>query len=210
MRESFGQVPANQQHYLDLGYTESISQYGAAWIGISEIPAGKFTRAGIQTTRFFAESKWGFFSSRPDNLSPATQLKQALQRNGIYEQLENISAKNPNASIALSSKLSRLERIQSIADKIETMPDGSIRYYDKFRAAQRNGPTIGSRFVTEFNSKTGDVTMWNETYNSSGEVNRIHLKNINGIQIDSPHFPQTLQEILLNQQKMQTFLRPEL
>ncbi len=202
MSESLGHATVNQQHYLDLGYTDSVAQTRAALIAGAELPVAKSIQLGKQATKRLLENKWGFFSRNgSENLSPAAQLNQALQRNRTYEQLENISAKNPNAYKALSSKLSRLERIQLLADKIETMPDGSVRYYDKFRAAQKSGPTVGSRFVTEFNPKTGDVTMWNEVYNSSGQVNRIHLKNINGIEINSPHFRQTLQEIL-EQKKM--------
>ena len=37
------------------------------------------------------------------------------------------------------------------------MSDGAIRYYEKFRSAKTLGPTAGSRFITEYNPKTGDV-----------------------------------------------------
>lgn len=58
------------------------------------------------------------------------------------------------------------------------------------------GPSSGSRFVTEYNPKSSNVTMWNEVYDQQGLANRIHLKNINGIEINSPHFPPTLKETL--------------
>ena len=60
MSESLGQASANQQHYLDLGYTDSVAQTGAAWIGMAEVPAAKSIQLGKQATRLLAEN-WGFF-----------------------------------------------------------------------------------------------------------------------------------------------------
>jgi hypothetical protein len=134
-----------------------------------------------------------------DIFSPLEALNKALQQSNIYEQLDEIEASNPNAASALANKLSRLERIQEMADKIEILPDGSIQYYDKFRSAKTSGATIGSSFVTEYNPTTGNLNMWNETYDSLNNVNRIHLKNINGIQVDSPHYPPTQSDILDDQ-----------
>lgn len=105
-------------------------------------------------------------------------------------------ADSPNAAIALRRKLSVLQDFQNNADKVQTLSNGSIRYYDKFRPAKTVGSTAGSRFVTEYNPLTADVTSWNEMYDSCGNVNRIHIKSINGFEINSPHFPLTLKEQL--------------
>ena len=91
-----------------------------------------------------------------------------------------------------------LEGIQTRADKIEVLPDGSTRYYDKFRPARTEGPTAGSRFVVERGPETGEVKTWNETYDQSGVVNRISLKTINGVGIDALHFPPTLSDLVDN------------
>lgn len=129
-------------------------------------------------------------------LTPVEQLHVALTDSKIYESINQINADSPNAAIALRRKLSILQDFQNNADKVETLSNGSIRYYDAFRSAKTVGPTAGSRFVTEYNSITGDVASWNETYDLLGNVNRIHIKSINGVEINSPHFPLTLQERL--------------
>ena len=151
---------------------------------------------------------WGIWSE--EILSPEEQLNAALHESKIYEQINDVQASNPNASRALINKLSRLERVQVFADKIEITPEGAIRYFDKFRPARTEGRTVGSRFVTQFNPKTGDVTMWNEAYDTSGVVNRIHLKNINGIDINSSHFPPTLKDLLENENYTNSCLGNEL
>jgi hypothetical protein len=63
-----------------------------------------------------------------------------------------------------------LEDFQNNADKIETLSNGSIRYFDKFRPAKTFRLTIGSRFVVECDSLSGDVVSWNENYDSAGIV----------------------------------------
>lgn len=92
--------------------------------------------------------------------------------------------------------MSVLQDFQNNADKVETLSNGTTRYYDTFRPARTPGATLGSRFVTEHNPLTGDVNSWNETYDSLGNVNRIHIKSINGFEINSPHFPLTLKDQL--------------
>lgn len=64
------------------------------------------------------------------------------------------------------------------------------------REARTEGPTIGSRFVTEYNPTTGHMRMWNEMYDHANNINRINIKNINGIKIEAPHYPLTLKEKL--------------
>jgi hypothetical protein len=98
MNESLGHAAANQQNYLDLGYADSNAQYGAGLIAMSEIPATKTIRLGIQATRFLAENKWGFFerniAEKPLNLveNEASNHINALrlQRSFTIEQAKSI------------------------------------------------------------------------------------------------------------------------
>ena len=85
MRESLGHAPANQQHYLDLGYTDSVAQYGAGWIGMAEVPAAKSIQLGKQATRLLAEN-WGFFN-----------------RNGVKDLFHTVT--NPDAGQAVLNKI---------------------------------------------------------------------------------------------------------
>jgi len=45
------------------------------------------------------------------------------------------------------------------------------------------------------------MKMWNEMYDNAGNVNRVHIKNIDGITIDAPHFPATLKEKLMQEMR---------
>ena len=88
MRESVGHAAANEQNYLDLGYTESNAQYGAAWIAMSGVPATKTIRLGIQATRLLAENKWGFFSHNgAESLAEVKML--ASPRDFYLSKIEN-------------------------------------------------------------------------------------------------------------------------
>ncbi|HEY6435690.1 MAG TPA: hypothetical protein VIY47_03805 [Ignavibacteriaceae bacterium] len=88
MNESLGHAAANQQNYLDLGYADSNAQYGAGLIAMSEIPATKLIRTGIQTTRFLAENKWGFFGHNgTESLSEIKML--ASPRDFYLSKIEN-------------------------------------------------------------------------------------------------------------------------
>ena len=66
MRESVGHAAANQQNYLDLGYSERVVETQAAWIAGSELsfmtPEGFVPSVGkgIMQAASLA-NKWGFF-----------------------------------------------------------------------------------------------------------------------------------------------------
>jgi hypothetical protein len=100
-----------------------------------------------------------------------------------------------NAQGALKAKLSGLQKAQKTAEKTVQLPDGRVRYYSKEIAARTDGPTRGASFVTEYNSKTGSVRQWMESYNQSGRVNRVHPKSINGQTVDAQHYPPTAREL---------------
>ncbi len=130
------------------------------------------------------------------SLTPHEQLTGALSESKVAEQLDGIDASSVIASKALHNKYEGLVKFQSKEEGTELLPDGRILYYDKFREAKTEGATIGSRFVTEYNPATGHMKMWNEMYDQAGSVNRVHIKSIDGVKIDAPHFPLTLQERL--------------
>jgi RHS repeat-associated protein len=104
-------------------------------------------------------------------------------------------AKSPNAQKALDSKYRALESAESGAAKTRTLPDGRVRYIGPEKASSRPGATRGSSYVTENNPKTGQVRAWQENYDQSGNVNRVHPKMINGQQVQSQHYPPTGSEL---------------
>jgi filamentous hemagglutinin family protein len=120
--------------------------------------------------------------------------KSAVQTTRQSKQTK-VESKTPLAAQALNRKLSALESAQKNAELTKNLPDGRIRYYDKLRAAKTEGPTIGSRYVTEYNPKTGEVRDWIENYTKEGGVNRVHPKMINGQTVNVGHYPPTAKEL---------------
>ncbi|WP_305397175.1 hypothetical protein [Vibrio penaeicida] len=104
-------------------------------------------------------------------------------------------AGNVNAQSALRAKLSGLEKAQQNAATTRQLPDGRVRYYTKEVKARSEGPTRGASFVTEHNPKNGNVRQWMESYDHSGQVNRVHPKSINGQTVNSQHYPPTAKEL---------------
>ncbi|QOL20185.1 hypothetical protein [Candidatus Bodocaedibacter vickermanii] len=104
-------------------------------------------------------------------------------------------ANSANAQAALNQKMSALEKAANLAERTETLPDGRIRYYAQERLSSTPGATRGASFVTEFNPKTGQVRSWNECYDHSGNVNRVHPKGIDGQTLKAPHYPMTKSEL---------------
>jgi hypothetical protein len=88
-----------------------------------------------------------------------------------------------------------LEKAQKNAVSARVLPDGRIRYYNQEALARTPGPTRGRSHVTEWNPTNGDVRIWEETYNHSGQVNRVHPKMKNGELLDLPHYPPTKADI---------------
>jgi len=77
MRESFGQAAANQQNYLDLGYSDSVAQTRAGLIAMSEVPAAKSIQLGKQATRWLVENRWRFFNH---NGTESSRLLSNIER----------------------------------------------------------------------------------------------------------------------------------
>jgi RHS repeat-associated protein len=104
-------------------------------------------------------------------------------------------ASSANAAAALNSKLSALQGAQANAARVRNLPDGRIRYYGPETPARTPGPTRGAAEVTEWNQNSQSVRMWRESYDHSGNVNRVHPQMINGQQVNSPHYPPTGREL---------------
>ncbi|HEY2566589.1 MAG TPA: hypothetical protein VGH95_02610 [Candidatus Aquirickettsiella sp.] len=70
MSESLGHVSANQQHYLDLGYTDSVAETRAGWIAAAELPLPSVAKGIMQASSLM--NRWGIFSrnstEEPSNL----------------------------------------------------------------------------------------------------------------------------------------------
>jgi hypothetical protein len=107
----------------------------------------------------------------------------------------NVGAQSPQAAQALRRKLAALEQAQQGAARTRQLPDGRIRYYGPERPARTPGPTRGRSRVTEYDPRTGRVRQWEECYDQSGNVNRVHPKMIDGELIDRGHYPPTGTEL---------------
>jgi hypothetical protein len=95
MRESLGHAAANQQNYLDLGYSESVVQTRAAeWTAATELPLPPVAKEIMQTSSLM--NRWGVFgrAKEPLNLlgNEARNHINALrlQRSFTIEQAQSI------------------------------------------------------------------------------------------------------------------------
>ncbi len=58
--------------------------------------------------------------------------------------------------------------------------------------------------MTEYNPTTGRMKMWNEMYDQAGNVNRVHIKVMDGVKIEGPHLPLTLKEKLSQEMRFRS------
>ncbi|GEM_PF-1575721 len=151
---------------------------------VGESPAQKKQRAKVAgpedtTLSEFAERYFREIQQRDrkDNTMPRRYLDKDI--------LPSIGGK----------RVSALEGAQATADRVRTLPDGRIRYYDKEALARTQGPTRGRSHVTEWSPTTGQARVWEETYDHSGAVNRVHPKMSDGEVLDLPHYPPTKADI---------------
>ena len=95
----------------------------------------------------------------------------------------------------MQRKLRALEKAQKTAVRTSNLADGRIRYYGQENASKTAGATRGRAYVTEYNPRTGQVRSWQECYNHSGNVNRVHPKMLDGQVLRAQHYPPTGQEL---------------
>lgn len=141
------------------------------------------------TFRYYAPECGQFITRDPIGLAGGLNLYQYAPNPLSW--IDPLGLKCSGPAGKLNRKLSALESAQDSAVNIRTLPDGRIRYYDAESLARTPGPTRGRSHVTEWNPKTGNVRSWEETYNHSGQVNRVHPKMKNGELLDLPHYPPT-------------------
>lgn len=153
------------------------------------VPASVCHQAPVGTSRH------SFFVYGGVNINPRVNIVQngniALRGN----QIGGGSFSNVNAQAAMHQKLRELQKAQNHAVNTQQFDDGRIRYYTAERPSRTSGPTRGNAHVTEYNSKTGQVRSWAESYDHKGNVNRVHPKTIDGQNLISQHYPPTGSEI---------------
>lgn len=110
-------------------------------------------------------------------------------------QIASNGAENVNAQTNLSKKYKDLTNVQKEAVKEKVLPDGRIRYYEVERMSKKDGPTRGASMVLEYDPKTSRTRSWNECYDHSGQVNRVHPKTIDGQNVSAQHYPLTGKEL---------------
>ncbi len=175
--------------------------------GAGEIVFGGFTAAagiaGLLLATNLVKNRSGNFEFKmpaiPEPPAPPPNLPRPPQPNPPPKKPQKYNQDPPassvNAQAALNKKLRALENAQKISAKTVHLPDGRIRYHTAESLSNTPGPTRGSAYVTEWDPKTGDVRSWQECYNQSGEVNRVHPKMINGQDVEAQHYPPTGKEL---------------
>ena len=135
--------------------------------------------------RYYDTTTGRFISYDPIGLAGGFNLYQYAPN--AVGWIDPLGLRCDSAADKLRRKLSALEGAQATADRTRTLPDGRVRYYDKEALARTTGPTRGRSHVTEWNPTTGQVRVWEETYDHSGQVNRVHPKMVDGEVLDAPH-----------------------
>ncbi len=138
---------------------------------------------------------WNWAAGKAKNLGAKLRGGKPKVEAPIVTKRVSSGAENVNAQSALRAKLSGLEKAQQNAATTRQLSDGRVRYYTKEVQARSKGPTRGASFVTEHNPKTGNVRQWMESYDHSGQVNRVHPKSINGQTVNSQHYPPIAREL---------------
>ncbi|MBX3458281.1 MAG: hypothetical protein KF820_08025 [Candidatus Paracaedibacteraceae bacterium] len=183
----------------DEGGPEALVKYGMEEASINLLMSSSMKFVGKMVNKARLAVKDTFKASSSDASSSASSAtysgaKAAKDVPTPQRKPENFSAKNANSSVNMGKKLSELQKAQSTAEKTKNLPDGRIRHYTKESPAKTTGPTRGRSHVTEYNPKTGQVRSWEETYTHTGQVNRVHPKNIDGQKVESTHYPLTGKE----------------
>jgi hypothetical protein len=161
-------IPASFRHDVDKGHSRTV--YGGVHI------LGSARQIGPAQTQILARQ--------------TVQIGQSSAQNRI-----NYQTQSNHAREILHNKMSALQSAQQEAVRTQQLPDGRTRYYQNERPSKTPGPTRGSAFVTEYNSKTGQVRQWNECYDQKGNVNRVHPKTLDGQTLRAQHYPPTKNEL---------------
>ncbi len=143
--------------------------------------------------RYYDPDVGRFVSQDPIGLFGGVNLYQ-FAPNPI-EWIDPLGLRCDSPAQKLARKLRAVEGAQDKAVRVRNLPDGRVRYYEKEALAAKPGPTRGRSHVTEWNQNTGQVRVWEETYDHMGKVNRVHPKMNNGEILELPHYPPTKADI---------------
>ncbi|GEM_PF-6098353 len=143
--------------------------------------------------RYYDPNVGRFVSQDPIGLFGGVNLYQ-FAPNPI-EWIDPLGLRCYSPAQKLARKLRAVEGAQDKAVRFRNLPDGRVRYYEKEALAVKLGPTRGRSHVTEWNPNTGQVRVWEETYDHMGKVNRVHPKMNNGEIFELPHYPPTKADI---------------
>jgi hypothetical protein len=130
-----------------------------------------------------------------NNIDADKIVTNSRKRRQILHEGRSIPASSNNAKDALNRKYGTIESAQEKATRVRQLPDGRTRYYGEEVKAKKPGPTRGSTLVTEHDPKTGRVRTWYENYDHNGNVNRVNPKSVNGVVVNSQHYPPTGSEL---------------
>lgn len=114
---------------------------------------------------------------------------------GQFARSVDLPATSANAADALSRKLGALEKAQLGSARTVDVGDGRVLYYGPEIPARTAGPTRGASLVTEHDPITGRVRQYYESYDRDGNSIRVHPKMIDGLPVDSWHYPPTGREL---------------
>ncbi|QND84809.1 RHS repeat/ LysM domain-containing protein [Chromobacterium vaccinii] len=114
---------------------------------------------------------------------------------GVFSEAPGLSSRSSNAADALSRKLGALEKAQADAARLVETGDGRVIYYGREIPARTDGPTRGASLVTEYDNFSGRLRQYYESYDHQGSPIRVHPKMIDGLPVDSLHYPPTGKEL---------------
>ncbi|HEY2567144.1 MAG TPA: hypothetical protein VGH95_05520, partial [Candidatus Aquirickettsiella sp.] len=108
MSESLGHVSANQQHYLDLGYTDSVAETRAGWIAATELPLPSVAKGIMQASSLM--NRWGVFGRNGAEASGSLLFRTRPTSSALNEGVAPItkdlvnSMRSKGRSIDIASK----------------------------------------------------------------------------------------------------------
>ena len=140
-------------------------------------------------------------------LAKSTRLGGVAKSNTSLARTSNIAAvaprafvsrgaENINAAVSLRRKLSQRRDAPLHSSYVRNLSDNRVRFYEKEVFSSTQGPTRGSSYVVEVNLRTNNTRAWMECYDHSGNVNRIHPKQINGQELHAQHYPPIAKELI--------------
>ena len=136
-------------------------------------------------------TRYSFFVYGGVSVQPRINVVQGGNRSLGGNAVGRAAFSNVNGQAAMNRKMSALQSAQKDAVRTQQFSDGRVRYYGAERSLRTPGPTRGAAYVTEHNTKTGQVRSWNECYDHQGNVNRIHPKMKDGQSLQGQHYPPT-------------------